>query len=184
MSPSDGIEGPALTLPVGERDHIEGDPAAAVTLLEYGDFQCPQCGQAYPIVKELRRRFAGRVRFVFRNFPLTNIHADAQRAAEAAEWAATQGAFWPMHDALYEDQAHLSAGHIRARAEALGLDPNALAQAWETHACIARVKEDFLSGIRSGVSGTPTFFIDGVLHEGEWTLEGLTTALERALAPD
>jgi protein-disulfide isomerase len=181
MSTNGGVGGPALTLPVGEHDHIDGDPTAAVTLLEYGDFQCPQCGQAYPIVKEIRARFGPRLRFAFRNFPLTNIHPDAQRAAEAAEWAASHGAFWPMHDALYEDQRHLSARPILARAQTLGLDPAALQQAWETHALIGRVKEDFLSGIRSGVAGTPTFFINGVLHQGEWTLEGLSRAVDETL---
>jgi protein-disulfide isomerase len=179
---SDAVGSARLTLPVGDRDHVEGNPDAPITLLEYGDFQCPQCGQAYPIVKQLRAAFGPRMRFVFRNFPLTNIHPDAQRAAEAAEWAASLGAFWRMHDSLYEDRQHLSVRHILDRVRSFGLDPLALEQAWAHHTFIARVKEDFLSGIKSGVSGTPSFFINGVLHEGEWTLEGLTAAVEQALA--
>ena len=179
---ADTVGSARLTLPVGDRDHVYGNPDAPITLVEYGDFQCPECGQACPIVKEVRRDFGPRMRFVFRHFPLTNIHVDAQRAAEAAEWAASLGAFWPMHDSLYADREHLTARDILARASALGLDPLALEQAWVHHTFIARVKEDFLSGIKSGVSGTPTFFINGVLHEGEWTVEALTRAAEEALA--
>jgi protein-disulfide isomerase len=173
-------ERPRLTPPVGPRDHARGPEGAAVTLLEYGDFDCPQCGQAYPIVKELERRFGNRLRFVFRNFPLTNVHPHAQRAAEAAEWAASHGAFWPMHDALFEGQALLSQGHILDLARRLGLDPASLEEAWKAHTFFRRVKEDFLNGISSGASGTPAFFINGVRHEGAWDVSSLARAIEEA----
>jgi protein-disulfide isomerase len=174
--------GAELTIPVGDRDHVAGNPDSPVTLVEYGDFQCPQCGEACPIVRQVRKAFGARIRYVFRHFPLTNIHPDAQRAAEAAEWAATFGKFWEMHDALYDDQAHISARAILEKARALGLDPHGLEQAWATHTFVPRVKEDFLGGIRSGVSGTPTFFINGVIHQGEWTPGALSAAIEEALA--
>jgi protein-disulfide isomerase len=169
-----------LTLPVGARDHVQGPDTAPLTLLEYGDFECPQCGQVYPIVKELQRAFGDRLRFVFRHFPLTNNHPHAQHAAEAAEWAASRGRFWEMHDALFGDQAALSDRHILERATALGLPPAPLETAWVTHTYLARVKEDFRSGIQSGVSGTPAFFINGVRHTGLWDADSLTRALEDA----
>src|SRR5262245_50824533 len=174
-------EGPRLTLPVGERDHMRGADAPRVTLLEYGDFECPQCGEAYPIVKELEQRYAGALRLVFRHFPLTNAHPHAQHAAEAAEWAASQGAFWPMHDALYEHQKRLSDTHMLNIAYSLGLDAPELEHAWHGHKFFAHVKEDFLSGIKSEVKGTPTFFVDGVRHQGGWDLDSLGAALERAI---
>jgi protein-disulfide isomerase len=179
MSGDPSVGGPRLTLPVGPRDHIHGSDDAPVTLLEYGDFECPQCGQAYPIVQRLRRALGPRLRYVFRHFPLTNSHTHAQRAAEAAEWAASHDAatFWRMHDALYQDQAHLGDRHLLARAIALGLDPADLERAWADYRFIPRIKEDFLSGIRSGVDGTPTFFINDVRHEGGWDEETLMRAL-------
>jgi protein-disulfide isomerase len=173
------LEGARLTLPVGPRDHADGPADASITLVEYGDFECPQCGQAYPIVKELRRRFGDRLRFVFREFPITSAHPHAQRAAEAAEWAATGGAFWRMHDALYEDQAHLGDRDLLARADALGLGRGGLQKAWAEHTFIARIKEDFLTGIKSGVEGTPTFFVDGARHDGPWDLDSLARAIEK-----
>jgi protein-disulfide isomerase len=182
MSSTTEVGGPTLTLPVGSRDHVLGDESAAVTLLEYGDFQCPQCGQAYPIVHQVRAAFAARLRFVFRHFPLTNVHPAAQHAAECAEWAAGHGAFWPMHDSLYEDQGHLSDAHLLGRVRALKLDPAELERAWAAHTFIPRIKEDFLSGIRSGVDGTPTFFLDGTRHEGPWDADSLAAAIERRLS--
>jgi protein-disulfide isomerase len=182
MSGESSVSVPTLTLPVGPRDHALGEESAPVTLLEYGDFECPQCGQAFPIVQQIRRAFGARLRYVFRHFPLTNAHPHAQHAAECAEWAAGQGAFWPMHDALYGDQAHLADPHLLGRARALGLDPAGLERAWAAHTFIPRIKEDFLSGIRSGVDGTPAFFINGARHEGAWDAGGLTVAIERQLS--
>jgi protein-disulfide isomerase len=167
-----------MTLPVGPRDHARGPDSTPVTLVEYGDFECPHCGAAFPMVKELEARFAGRLRFVYRHFPLTNAHPQAQAAAEASEWAAGQGKFWEMHDALFEQQKDLSLPGLLALADRLGLDRASLARSLEQHTFFARVKEDFLSGIKSGVKGTPTFFINDARHDGQVTL---AEAIEKAL---
>jgi protein-disulfide isomerase len=113
---------PTMAPPVSARDHGRGAENASLTLVEYGDFECPHCGTAYPIVKELHRRFEDRVRFVFRHFPLTNVHPHAQAAAEASEFAATSGAFWQMHDTLYEQQKRLAGGELLTLAAGLALD--------------------------------------------------------------
>jgi protein-disulfide isomerase len=181
MTSGDDIGGARLTPEVGPRDHARGDEGAPVTLVEYGDFECPQCGAAFPVVNGLQAAFGARLRFVFRHFPITNVHPNAQHAAEAAEWAAAQGAFWPMHDALYEHHASLSDRRIVELARGLGLDPAPLQQAWRAHTFLPPVKEDFLSGIRSGVEGTPTFFINGLRHEGGWDTPSLTAAIQRVI---
>jgi protein-disulfide isomerase len=170
-----------LTLPVGERDHIQGPAAAKVTLVEYGDYQCPSCLQAYPIMIDIQEHMGDRMRLVFRNFPLTTVHPNAQHAAEAAEAAAAQAKFWEMHDTLYENQAHLSDAHLMAYAADIGLDTDRFKRDLEKHAFAARVHEDVQSGIRSGVNGTPTFFINGFRHDGPWDLETLTAALLKAV---
>jgi len=171
---------PELTLPVGTRDHAKGPTTAPVTLVEYGDYECPHCGRAYPIVKELQERMGDRMRFVFRNFPLTEIHPHAGLAAQAAEAAGEQGQFWAMHDLLFENQKALDLAHLASYGRRLGMDPVALGQALERGAFEARVQEDFLSGVRSGVNGTPTFFINGTRYDGAWDLPFLTAAVERA----
>jgi len=168
-----------LTLPVAERDHIQGSATAPITLVEYGDYECPYCGQAYPIVKELQQRLGKRLRFVFRNFPLNTMHPHAEHAAEAAEAAGAQGKFWEMHDALYENQEALADGNLIQYAAALNLDPSQFKTELTKHAHAARVREDFLSGVRSGVNGTPTFFINGVRHDGSFDLDTLLTAMEQ-----
>jgi protein-disulfide isomerase len=172
----------SLTLPVGPRDHGRGPSSAPVTLLEYGDFECPQCAAAHPIVARVVETFGDRLRLVFRHFPLTNSHPNAQHAAEAAEWAATQDAFWPMYDALYGAQKNLSDRRIVELAAGLGLPGAAIAiqRAWTEHTFIPRVKEDFASGLKSGVTGTPSFFINGVRHEGGWDEIALAHAIEAA----
>lgn len=169
-----------LTLPVGARDHLEGRADAPVTLVEYGDYECPHCGRAYPIVKEVQRRLGANLRFVFRNFPLTESHPHAQHAAEAAEGAATHGRFWEMHDALFEHQQALDDAHLVRYAEALGIDGAAFAQALRADEQKARVREDFMSGVRSGVNGTPTFFINGLRFDDSWDPDTLTEALNAA----
>ncbi len=173
-----------LTKPVDEqRDHVRGSADAPVTLVEYGDYQCPYCGAAHPIVQEVLARMRGRLRFVFRNFPITTSHPRAQQAAEAAEAAASQGSFWPMHDLIFGDQARLGDKDLRARAGRLGLDLERFDDELAKHVHEQRVREDFMSGVRSGVNGTPTFFINGVRHEGSYDVETLVAALERAAAP-
>jgi protein-disulfide isomerase len=169
-----------LTLPVSEgRDHVQGPADAAVTLVEYGDYECPYCGAAYPIIKEVQARMGARLRFVFRNFPIATSHPHAEQAAEAAEAAAAQGRFWEMHDLLYENQKRLRDDDLRGYAEKLGLDIDLFDRELVEHVHTARVHEDFMSGVRSGVNGTPTFYIDGVRYNDSYDLETLLAALQR-----
>jgi protein-disulfide isomerase len=171
----------ALTLPVSEdRDHIQGPAEAAVTLVEYGDYECPYCGAAYPIIKEVQERMGERLRFVFRNFPITTSHPHAEQAAEAAEAAAAQGRFWQMHDLLYENQRRLGDEDLRAYAGQLGLEVEPFDQELTEHVHAPRVREDFMSGVRSGVNGTPTFYINGLRYDDSYELDTLLAALERA----
>jgi protein-disulfide isomerase len=173
----------ALTVPVADdRDHIQGPAAAAVTLVEYGDYECPYCGAAYPIVKQVQARMGERLRFVFRNFPITTSHPHAEQAAEAAEAAAAQARFWEMHDLLYENQARLLDDHLHTYAEKLGLDVELFDNELAEHVHAPRVREDFMSGVRSGVNGTPTFYINGARHDDSYEIETLLAALERAAA--
>jgi protein-disulfide isomerase len=173
-----------LAPPVSDqRDHVQGPRAAPVTLVEYGDFECPYCGQAYPVVKELLSRQGTAVRLVFRNFPLAEIHPHARRAAEAAEAAGAQGKFWEMHDLLYERQDALEDEDLVAYAAEIGLDLDRFQVELAQNAHAARVREDFMSGVRSGVNGTPTFFINGRRHDGNWDLASLTEAVMLASGP-
>ena len=174
-----------LTVPVTEdRDHIQGPADAAVTLVQYGDYECPYCGAAYPIIKQVQARMGERLRFVFRNFPITTSHPHAEQAAEAAEAAATQGRFWEMHDLLYENQERLRDQDLRGYAETLALDLDLFDMELAKRVHAERVREDFMSGVRSGVNGTPTFYINGVRHDDAYELETLLAALERAAATD
>jgi protein-disulfide isomerase len=167
-----------LTPPVSERDHVEGAAHARVTLVEYSDYECPYCGEAYPIVKALQKHFRNRLRLVFRNFPLSQAHPHATHAAHAAEAAAAQGKFWEMHDLLYENQQALEDENLAGYAEALGLDlPLFVRQMADPHIA-AHVREDFLSGVKSGVNGTPTFFIKGARYEGSYDLASMIAAIE------
>jgi protein-disulfide isomerase len=178
---SEQLERPRLTVDVGPDDHIRGPAAAPLTLVEYGDYQCPYCGAAYPIVKEIERILGDELRSVFRNFPLSEVHPHAFQAAEAAESAAAQGRFWEMHDRLYEHQKRLRTEDLLSHAEALGLDLGRFETELDGHAHEARVRNDFVSGIRSGVNGTPTFFVNGMRHNGSYDLETLLTALRAAV---
>ena len=172
-----------LTLPVTEdRDHVQGAPDAAVTLLEYGDYECPYCGAAYPIVKDVQAAMGDELRFVFRNFPITTAHPHAAQAAEAAEAAAAQERFWPMHDLLYENQQRLEGEHLFAYADGLGLDTERFKRELEEHVHAERVHEDFMSGVRSGVNGTPGFFINGVRYDDSYDFDTLLGALRQAAA--
>jgi protein-disulfide isomerase len=172
-----------LILPVAEdRDHIQGPTDAAVTLVEYGDYECPYCGAAYPIIKEVQARMGDGLRFVFRNFPITTSHPHAEQAAEAAEAAAVQGRFWEMHDVLYENQRRLRDEDLRGYAERIGLDVERFDRELAEHVHAERVHEDFMSGVRSGVNGTPTFYMNGVRQDDSYDVETLVAALERAAA--
>jgi protein-disulfide isomerase len=169
-----------LSIPVSDSDHVEGAADAAVTLVQYGDFECPYCGQAYPIVKEIQSRVGSRLRFVFRNFPLVQSHPHAERAAEAAEAAAAQGKFWEMHDLLYQNQRALKDADLVRYAQELGLDADRLRSDLLQEKYRERVRQDFMSGVRSGVNGTPTFFINGVRHDGAYDSATLSDAIESA----
>jgi protein-disulfide isomerase len=170
-----------LTIPVDEgRDHVQGRPDAPVTLVEYGDYECPYCGAAYPIVKQVQERMGERLRFVFRNFPISTSHPHAEQAAEAAEAAGAQRRFWEMHDLLYENQDRLEEADLRGYAERLGLDVEAFDRGLAEHVHAARVREDFMSGVRSGVNGTPSFYINGAKHNDSYDLKTLLAALEQA----
>jgi protein-disulfide isomerase len=171
-----------LEIPVGDRDHATGPLAAPLVLVEYGDYDCPYCTTAYPVIKQLRAAFGDALTFVYRNFPLTNVHVHAQRAAETAEWAALAGRFWDMHDYLFEHSHRLDERGLLAAAAALDLDPRDLQQAWDTHRLIPRIKEDLLGGIKSGVGGTPRFFINARRYDGLATSDELRAALEAARA--
>jgi protein-disulfide isomerase len=174
-------QAPRLTLPVGERDHFQGPSDAPTVLVEYGDYQCPYCGAAYPIVKKVQKDLGKRLRFVFRNFPITNSHPQAQWAAETAEAAAVQGKFWEMHDYLYENQGSLGDEAFFASYEKkLKLDSTKLKREVAQHVHLARVQEDYMSGIRSGVNGTPTFFINGLRYDGYPEFGPLISAIEEA----
>jgi len=175
--------GAVLTVPVAEdRDHIQGPAEAAVTLVEYGDYQCPYCGAAYPIIKEVQARMGESLRFVFRNFPISTSHPHAEQAAEAAEAAAHQGRFWDMHDLLYENQSRLGEEDLRSYAKELELDVPTFDRELAEHVHAERVREDFMSGVRSGVNGTPTFYVNGARHDGSYEIETLLAVLERAAA--
>jgi protein-disulfide isomerase len=165
-----------LILPISGRDHIQGPINAPMVLVEYGDYECPYCGDAYPVVKVIQQRFGDRLCFAFRNFPLANAHPHAEHAAEAAEAAGVRGKFWEMHDLLFENQTSLEDKNLARYAEDLGLDSGFIGEVI-TGVHAARVREDFRSGARAGVNGTPTFFINGVRYDGPANVEGLLIAL-------
>jgi protein-disulfide isomerase len=172
-----------LTLPVSsKRDHAQGPNTAPVTLVEYGDYECPYCGQAYPIIKDIQEHLRGKLRFVFRNFPVTQVHPHAQHAAEAAESAGSQNKFWEMHDCLYEHQQELDDNHLRQYALELGMDVTRFDEEMARHVHASRVREDFMSGIQSGVNGTPTFYINGIRYDDSWDEETLLATIEQILA--
>jgi protein-disulfide isomerase len=168
-----------LTLPISGRDHAQGPDTAPVTLLEYGDYECPYCGQAYPIIKNIQKQLGAQLRFVFRNFPISEVHPHAQHAAEAAESAGVQNKFWGMHDYLYEHQHKLDDNHLRQYASTLEMDVARFDDEMAKHVHADRVREDFMSGIRSGVNGTPTFYINGIRYDDSWDEETLLTTIKQ-----
>ena len=172
-----------LILPVtSDRDHIQGSSTAPVTLVEYGDYECPYCGQAYPMIKKVQRHLGNKLRcLVFRNFPLTEIHPHAQHAAEAAEAAAVQDRFWEMHDYLYEHQQALDDKYLEKYADKLGLNLAKFNIDMSSHVHAGRIREDFLSGVRSGVNGTPTLYINAIRYNGSLDLETLLKALRSTI---
>ncbi|MDQ4127086.1 MAG: DsbA family protein [Actinomycetota bacterium] len=173
-----GSEGLDLTPPVGERDRVRGPAETPVTLVEFGDYDCPYTVRAYSVVRGLRRRLGDRMRFVFRVFPLTQLHEHAQSAAEAAEAAAAQGKFWEMHDRLFEAHRRLADQDLRSYAREVGLDGRRFDEELAQHAHAHKVREDLQSALRSGAPGTPAFFINGVRHQGAHNLKTLLAAIE------
>jgi protein-disulfide isomerase len=170
-----------LSIAVSAKDHQQGNPHAPCTLVEYGDYECPSCGHAYPIVKRVQKHFGKRLLFVFRNFPLSQMHPYAEPAAETAEFAAAHDKFWEMHDLLYENQDRLDDALLFELAQKLHLDSAELREALESKEFEPRVRADFSGGVRSGVNGTPTFFLNGQRHDGPYDFDSLVEAVDRVL---
>ena len=168
-----------LTPPVGDDDHAQGPADAPVTLVEYGDYECPYCGEAYPVLKAVQRAMGDRLRFVFRNFPLTEMHPHAAHAAKFAEAAAAIGRFWEAHDLLYENQTALDDDSLVSYGARLGLSRAAVLSAFDGR-FDGRIRREFAGGLRSGVNGTPSLFINGVRYDGERDVESLVAALRDA----
>lgn len=169
---------PRLAIPVGPHDHARGDLEAPVIVVEYGDYECPYCGAAHPVTKELTE--VAPIRFVFRHFPITTLHPHAELAAEAAEAAGAQGKFWQMHDWIYEHQQTIALEDLVAAAAHLRLDVKRFEADLTAHRNEKTIRDHFMSGVRSGVNGTPTFFINGVRHDGGYELEELLEAIQAA----
>lgn len=167
-----------LKVLVTKEDHIQGEDNAPITLVEYGDYECPYCGSAYPIVKRIQKQLGKKLRFVFRNFPLIDSHPHAGTAAMTAEFAAANNKFWQMHDLLYENQQKLEMPDLVGYAQSLSLSATDLQAAIENEIYVDRIKQDFLGGVRSGVNGTPTFFINGTRHNGSFEYEDLLASIE------
>jgi protein-disulfide isomerase len=170
-----------LTQNINEQDHIQGNKNAPITLVEYGDFECPHCGHAYPIIKEIQEYFGDNLRFVYRHFPLAEMHPMAKPAAEACEFAAKYGKFWEMHDLIFENQESLSLQLLVDLASSIGLNAVEMKKALDQHEFDLKIKKDFLEGAKSGVNGTPSFFINGQKYEGEYEFEAIKSAIEELL---
>jgi Na+:H+ antiporter, NhaA family len=164
------------------RDHVRGGSEPLVTLVEYGDFQCPYCGDVYPVVRELLVRYGDRLRFAFRHMPMVDLHPRARAAAEAAEAAGAQGRFWEMHDRLFAHQLQLSDAELRGHAQAIGLELERFDRELREGVHAARVDRDYLSGLRSGVPSTPRFFVNGAIHLGSGSRAELEEAISRELS--
>lgn len=176
-------EDATLTVPVSPDDHVQGKAGAVATLVEYGDYQCPACAQAHRLIRDMQRRYGDRLQFVFRNFPLAQVHPLAQLAAETAEGAARAGGFWPVHDWLFENQSvwTTSEAALEEGLRALHIDVDAVENAMRAGAVAERVQRDFSGGMRSGVKGTPCFFVnERMLAPGDFT--ALDDAVARAVA--
>ena len=168
-----------LRIPVSDQDHSVGPVDAPLTLVEYGDYQCPYCGEAFPVIKDLLTQYDGKIRFIFRNFPIAEIHPEAVDAAFVAEFASAHGKFWQAHDLLYQNQRDLGPQLYERICAALGLSPSDLQKAAQQNTYSARIKADEDGGIRSGVNGTPTFFLNGAIVEAGTA--GLAEAIRLAL---
>lgn len=171
-----------LRVPVSSRDHIAGQASAVVTLVEYGDYECPHCAAALPQVQRVQAHFGARLALVFRHFPLSEIHPHALIAAQTAEFAGDNGQFWEMHEAIFLNQRRLNAAVLFALASTLGLSQVRLRDAIGRGQYLDRISADFMGGVRSGVNGTPTFFVNGERHHGSYAATDLITSINAALA--
>ena len=172
-----------LSVPVRSEDHRQGEEDAGCVLVEYGDYECPSCGEAYPIVKRLQKHFGKRLLLVYRNFPLSQMHPHAESAAETAEFAGSHDKFWEMHDLLFENQDRLEDSLLVELTQELHLAPTKLQDALENKLFQPRVRADFAGGVRSGVNGTPTFFMNDQRHNGAFDFDSLVNEIERASTP-
>lgn len=170
-----------LKVPVSQRDHIRGGFNATVTLVEYGDYQCPYCAAANPVVRFLENRYGQALSVVFRHFPLVEVHPLAAPAAEAAEYAGDHGRFWEMHDAIFANQHRLSTQLLFAIAGTLQLSQIGLRDALARSQHADKIRADFIGGVRSGVNGTPTFFVNGLRHQGGFTAPELAASIQNAM---
>jgi protein-disulfide isomerase len=171
----------SLRIPVTEADHAQGRVDAPVTLVEYGDYECPHCGAAYPVVQQLQKRFGDDLRFVYRNFPLAEIHPNAVTAAMTAEFGAAHGHFWEVHDALFEKQEQLGAPLYKAIVKELGLVAEQLRAALDANVYLDKIRSDFDGGVRSGVNGTPSFFVNGTRYDSSPDFETMADTLGQAI---
>jgi protein-disulfide isomerase len=167
-----------LSRPINERDHIQGEESAIVTLLMYGAYECPHCVEGNKVVKEIQQRLGEQLRFAFRHFPRTNVHPHAEAAAEVAEAAGEQNKFWEMHDKLFENYNRLDGDHLIGYAQELALDMEQFDRAITGRVYVGKVREDLQSGIESGVKWTPTYFINGVKHNSSGEFDALLATIE------
>jgi protein-disulfide isomerase len=170
----------SLAIPINKDDHVLGPDDAPVSMVEYGDFECPHCAAAHLVIKPVLERMGTRLRFAYRHMPLTQVHPNAELAAEAAEAAGAQGKFWQMHDALFEHQDELSPDLLPALAQGLGLDMKRLVEDLNSRRYRDKVRQDFMGAVRSGAAGTPTFFINGERYEGAYDEVSMVEALDEA----
>jgi protein-disulfide isomerase len=169
---------------VHSNDHAFGNSGALLELVEYGDYECPYCARAYPIIKDIQERMGSEMKFVFRNFPLSKVHPHAFLAAVATEAAGLQNKFWEMHDIVFEHYRVLDAENISLLANAIGLDLERFKNDIQQKALADKVEKDFESGLRSGVNRTPTFFINGKKYDGDWDGDQLFDYLKEQLTKD
>lgn len=172
---------PNLRVPISSEDHVLGGSNALITFLEYGDYECSRCKEAHSIVKEIQNHFGGQLRFIFRHFSLKEVHPHAELAAETAEFASTKGKFWEMQDLIYANQDRLSIPLMIDFAQKLNLPERELEEVLKNKVYEAKIRKDFMGGVRSGVNGTPTFFINDQRYDGPHTYEALVAAIDKAI---
>ena len=171
-----------LSVPVDMSDHVRGAADASVTLVQYGDYECPDCGRAYPMVREIEKKLKTQLRFIFRHFPLMHVHPRALRAAEAAEAAGAQGRFWEMHDYLFKHQHALEDQHLSRYARKIGLDSARFDREMAERVHATRIQENYKKSLYvGGITGTPTFYINDLRHNDSVNLERMMAAIKRAL---